>query len=168
MPAPSLLFPCKIKKARQCGSLTTYSKHTGQPWMHMERLQYVSLACCLFYASCMVSNLTLLMPQTTAMHWRPVYMVKCMVCLIKRLRQWCTTTCTCGGYPLQLALVVLFLVALAHILHAHIAASTGWWWWCLDYYSHKTELLHVCPRWTHIWCVTVAAWLGCCWQICDQ
>ena len=31
----------------------------GQLWMHMERLQYVNLACCLFYASCMVSNITL-------------------------------------------------------------------------------------------------------------
>ena len=29
-----------------------------------------------------------------------------------------------GGYPWQLALVVLFLVALAHILHVQIATCT--------------------------------------------
>ena len=34
------------------------------------------------------------------------------------------TTCTWGGYPWQLALVALFLVALAHILHAQIATCT--------------------------------------------
>ena len=34
------------------------------------------------------------------------------------------STCTRGGYPWQLALVVLFLVALAHILHAQIATCT--------------------------------------------
>ena len=34
------------------------------------------------------------------------------------------STCTQGGYPWQLALVVLLLVALAHILHAQIATCT--------------------------------------------
>ena len=34
------------------------------------------------------------------------------------------TACTRGGYPWQLALVVLFLVTLAHILHAQIATCT--------------------------------------------
>ena len=34
------------------------------------------------------------------------------------------STCTRGGYPWQLALVILFLVALAHILHAQIATCT--------------------------------------------
>ena len=34
------------------------------------------------------------------------------------------STCTQGGYPWQLAQVVLFLVALVHILHAQIATCT--------------------------------------------
>ena len=40
------------------------------------------------------------------------------VCMYKH------STCTWGGYPWQLALVVLFLVALAHILHAQIGTCT--------------------------------------------
>ena len=45
----------------------------------------------------------------------------CVVVVVVVYIQHNHSTCTQDGYPWQLALVVLFLVALAHILHAQIA-----------------------------------------------
>ena len=43
------------------------------------------------------------------------------------------STCTSGDHPLQFALVVLLLVALTHMLHAHyyIMEICTMWWWCM-------------------------------------